>query len=41
MEKATRKHLAEVAGKAALTPFHGFFEGLLATSSALPGGYCD
>ncbi len=27
MEKATRKHLAEVAGKAALTPFHGFVEG--------------
>ena len=27
MEKATRKHLAEVAGRAAQIPFHGFVEG--------------
>ena len=27
MEKATRKHLAEVAKKAAQTPFHGYVEG--------------
>ena len=27
MEKATRKYLAEVAKKAAQTPFHGYIEG--------------
>ncbi len=27
MEKATREHLAEVAGKAARVPFHGYVEG--------------
>ena len=27
MEKATRKYLAQVAEKAAQTPFHGYIEG--------------